>query len=226
MNKIKTSSLIVFAFLLLGAVGLHGRSVNAAVPTPGCYVKYSATSTTKVDCPSSLATQAAQTCFVSTDPDRDRAASSYAETACTSFVATDEGESVDDPGVSLDRLNLDQEEGKHICGRGPTDTDKSNEVKVSFDFGCVGDKYDKFSGTSLNPILDIAFALFRFFSAGVGLVVIGSIIVAGIQYTSSRGDPQATGAAIKRISNSLIALLIYIFMFAIANFIVPGGMFI
>ena len=93
---------------------------------------------------------------------------------------------------------------------------------MSFDFGCLGLAY----GKELNPILDVAFALFRFLSAGVGLVVIGSIIIAGIQYSASRGNPQATGAAIKRVTNALIGLLIYIFTFAILNFIVPGGLFL
>ena len=105
---------------------------------------------------------------------------------------------------------------KGQCGSG------SNVVKTSIDFGCKGDTYPG----ELNPIIDMAFAFFRFLSAGVGLVVIGSIIVAGIQYTASRGNPQSTQAAIKRITNALIGLLIYIFMFGIANFLVPGGMFL
>lgn len=129
--------------------------------------------------------------------------------------------STSDSGTGLQPFNPGGTEGKFQCGKG-----EGNEVKVSFDFGCIGGDNTKFTGENLSPIVDIAFAIFRFLSAGVGLVVIGSIIVAGIQYSASRGDPQATTASIKRISNSLIALLIYIFMFAIANFLVPGGMFI
>lgn len=99
---------------------------------------------------------------------------------------------------------------------------ENRAVDVSFDFGCLGPVY----GKELNPIVDMAFALFRFLSAGVGLLVIGSVIFAGIQYSASRGNPQATGAAIKRITNAIIGLLIYIFMFAILNFIIPGGLFL
>jgi len=112
------------------------------------------------------------------------------------------------------------DDGK-VCGKGGDDN--KNEVKVSFDFGCIGKKY---SGENLNPIVDIMFAIFRFLSAGVGLIVVGSIIIAGIQYSAARGNPQATQNAIKRISNALIGLLVYIFLFAIANFLVPGGMFL
>ncbi len=109
-------------------------------------------------------------------------------------------------------------EGKYQCGSG---VQGGKVVTTSFNFGCRGKSYTK----PLNPIIDMAFALFRFLSTGVGLVIIGSIIVAGIQYSTSRGNPQATEAAIKRVTNSVIALLIFIFMFAILNFIVPGGMF-
>jgi len=109
--------------------------------------------------------------------------------------------------------------GGSICGNGGEGG--KNEVKVAFDFGCRGLDYPG----DINPIVDILFALFRFLSVGVGLVVIGSIIVAGIQYSTSRGNPQSTQAAIKRIVNSVAALFMYIFIFAIANFLIPGGMF-
>ena len=123
--------------------------------------------------------------------------------------------------INQTAINTGDKAAKYVCGKG-----EGNEVKVAFDFGCIGSFPDKYNGATLNPIIDIMFAIFRFLSAGVGLVVIGSIIVAGIQYSASRGDPQAIQTSIHRISNSLIGLLIYIFMFAIANYLVPGGMFI
>ncbi len=89
-----------------------------------------------------------------------------------------------------------------------------DQVKTSVDIGCVGKG---------NPVVDMAFAFIRFLSAGVGLVVIGSIIYGGLQYIGSRGDPGSTAAAIERIRGSVIALLIYIFAFAILNYIIPKG---
>ena len=103
------------------------------------------------------------------------------------------------------------------CGKG------EDAVQVGFDIGCRGEAYPN---AALNPIIDMAFALFRFLSAGVGLIVIGSVIYAGIQYSTARGNPQATQAAIKRISNSIIGLILYIFLFSLANFLIPGGIFI
>lgn len=101
------------------------------------------------------------------------------------------------------------------CGKG------DEVVFTAIDLGCRG---DDFPGQNINPILDMAFAFFRLLSAGVGFVVIGSVVYAGIMYSASRGNPQAVEASIKRVTNSVIALVLYIFMFAIANFLVPGGL--
>jgi hypothetical protein len=86
-------------------------------------------------------------------------------------------------------------------------------VVTSIDLGCTGRG---------NPIMDMLFAFIRLLSDGVGIVVIGSIIVAGIQYSASQGDPNNTSKAITRIRSSLIALLIFIFAYAILNYVIPG----
>lgn len=84
----------------------------------------------------------------------------------------------------------------------------------AIDIGCQGKG---------NPIMDALFGIIRFLSDGVGLVVIGSIIVGGIQYSGSRGDPQATAMAINRIRSSLFALLLFIFAYAMLNYLIPGA---
>ena len=63
-----------------------------------------------------------------------------------------------------------------------------------------------------------------FLSDGVGLVIIGSIVYAGIQYSSARGDPQASARAINRVQSTLIALLIFIFGYAMLNYLIPAGL--
>jgi len=102
------------------------------------------------------------------------------------------------------------------CGKGDT------EVKTSIDFGCKGDNCNK---DECNAIVDITFAVIRFLSNGVGLFVVGSIVLAGIQYTTSKADPAGIEAARNRIQSSLIALLIYIFSYAILNYVIPSGFF-
>ena len=62
-------------------------------------------------------------------------------------------------------------------------------------------------------------------SAGVGVVVVISIVIGGIQYGSAGGDPAKVSAAKKRIRNAIIALVAYLFLYAFLNFIIPGGFF-
>lgn len=105
----------------------------------------------------------------------------------------------------------DYEATRHYCG----DPIKYDKVTTSIAIGCKG------KGT---PILDLVFAIIRLLSMGVGLVVIGSIIMAGIQYTTSRGDPQATAKALNRVYSTFGALLLFIFAYAILNWLIPAGL--
>lgn len=59
----------------------------------------------------------------------------------------------------------------------------------------------------------------------VGIVVVIMITVGGIQYAAAGSNPQAVAAARKRISNAVLALVLYIFMFAFLQWLVPGGIF-
>ncbi len=97
-----------------------------------------------------------------------------------------------------------------VCGAAP------NSVVTSINIGCTGKG---------NPITDVAFAIIRFLSIGVGLVLTGSMVFAGIQYTASRGDPKATAEAMGRIRSNITALLIFIFAYAILNYLIPAGFF-
>lgn len=63
----------------------------------------------------------------------------------------------------------------------------------------------------------------RILSGLVGVVVVIMIAVGGLQYSMARDNPQAVAAARGRIINALIALIFYIFSFAILQWLVPGG---
>jgi len=91
-----------------------------------------------------------------------------------------------------------------------------NDVPISIGVECE---------TDVNPIYSYVTAIINFLSAGVGIVVVTMVAVGGVQYMMAGGNPQATQAAIKRISNALIALVIFIFLWAFLSWIVPGGMF-
>lgn len=98
------------------------------------------------------------------------------------------------------------------CGGKVDGQDQS--VHLAINIGCKGEG---------NPIADMTFAIIRILSDGVGLVVIASIIVAGIQYAASQGNPQNTANAVNRIKSSVLALIIFIFGYAILNYIIPKG---
>lgn len=76
-----------------------------------------------------------------------------------------------------------------------------------------------------NPIVSDLNNIINFLSAGVGIVVTGVIIVGGIQYMMAGDNPAAITAAKKRITNGLIALVTFLFMFAFLQWLVPGGVF-
>lgn len=101
---------------------------------------------------------------------------------------------------------------QYTCGGTVNGVDES--VKVSINIGCEGKGYG---------LVDALFAIIRFLSVGVGLVVVASIVWAGIQYSAARDDPSAVAKARERIQSTLIALLVYIFASAILDFVLPAG---
>lgn len=87
--------------------------------------------------------------------------------------------------------------------------------KTSFAFGSCG--------TDNVGIRCMMVEILKFLSIGVGLAVVGGIITGGIVYSTSEGNPSKTQSGIKIISNSILALVLYFLMFAIINFLIPGG---
>jgi hypothetical protein len=97
-----------------------------------------------------------------------------------------------------------------VCGSG------KNATKLSISIGCKGQG---------NPVTDMIFAIIRFLSTGAGILILASMVYAGVQYTMARDDPNKVGEAKQRIMNTFGALLIYIFAYAILNYVIPAGFF-
>ena len=68
----------------------------------------------------------------------------------------------------------------------------------------------------LNPFI-------KFLTLSVGIAVVIGIMYGGIQYAASGGDPQAVANAKKHIRNSIVAFIVYLFLFAGIEFLVPGA---
>jgi len=62
-------------------------------------------------------------------------------------------------------------------------------------------------------------------SAAVGLVAVVAIITGAIEYITSAGDPQRTAAGKTHITNALLGILAYAFLYAFLQFLIPGGLF-
>lgn len=62
-------------------------------------------------------------------------------------------------------------------------------------------------------------------TAGIGIVAVGGIIYASIMYTSAAGNAEQTKKAIGIITNIVIGVLAYALMYALLNFLIPGGVF-
>jgi hypothetical protein len=64
----------------------------------------------------------------------------------------------------------------------------------------------------------------EFLAAAVGVGVVTSIIIGGIQYSSSAGDPGKVSAAKNRIRNAIIALITFMLLYGLIDFLIPGGL--
>ena len=92
-----------------------------------------------------------------------------------------------------------------------TDPASSGESECTAKSCNLIDKY-------INPLVNLL-AVF------VGVAVTMSIVIGGIQYASSAGDPSKVSAAKNRIRNAITALLAFMFLYAFLQFLVPGGLF-
>lgn len=106
-----------------------------------------------------------------------------------------------------------------VVGSSTVDSDCNNGgVKVSVDVdgddGCVG-------GNGQNPIYAYLKGIILFMGGAIGLAVVITIIVAGIQYSSSAGNPAAITKAKERLTNAVIGLVLYLFLAAILRYLVP-----
>lgn len=76
-----------------------------------------------------------------------------------------------------------------------------------------------------NPIMNLLVEVLNFLAIGVGIAVVGGIVFGGITYIRSNGNSSVAQQGITIIVNSVVGLLLFIFMYAIINFLVPGGLF-
>lgn len=120
---------------------------------------------------------------------------------------------------------------------GPADEETASGGLTAVDFGgdCEGNSENCCNGVSIsvgvdcpeneNVILSYLAGFINFLAIGVGLVVTAMIVVGGIEYIIAGGIPQKVEKAKSLITNAIIALVTFIFMYGILQWLIPGGLF-
>jgi hypothetical protein len=65
----------------------------------------------------------------------------------------------------------------------------------------------------------------KILTGGIGVLAIAGIIYGAILYVTSEGSPEGVKKAIEVFRNVVIGIIAYALMFAVLNFIIPGGIF-
>ncbi len=65
--------------------------------------------------------------------------------------------------------------------------------------------------------------IIKFLSIGVGIAVVAGIAVGGVTYSLAQGNPAGAQKGITIITNAIVGLVLYLLMFALLQFLIPGG---
>jgi hypothetical protein len=75
-----------------------------------------------------------------------------------------------------------------------------------------------------NPIVAFLKTVLQFLALGIGIALVGGLSTGGVVYMTARANPQQVQKAEEIIRNAIIGIALYVFMFAIINFLIPGGL--
>lgn len=81
---------------------------------------------------------------------------------------------------------------------------------------------DDGEGSGIFAILNIILQILTY---GVGIAATIGFVISGIQYATARDDAGQLSRAKSRMINILIGLFLYASMWALLNFLLPGGLF-
>jgi len=74
-------------------------------------------------------------------------------------------------------------------------------------------------------IIQTVYKMINFFSVGVGVIIVLSVILGGVQYITAGNNPQVVSKAKGRVYNAILALVMYLVLFSFIQWLVPGGLF-
>lgn len=104
----------------------------------------------------------------------------------------------------------------------------SGQIDPKDDTKCValGNSCNQKTGVcKTNPIIGDLQLILNVLAALVGVAVVGTIILGGVQLSAAGAKPEAIAAAKTRIINGLLALAAFLFLYAFLQWLIPGGPF-
>lgn len=107
----------------------------------------------------------------------------------------------------------------------PATPDTSNPLKGCAKNDSCGDPATNCNKNNCDLIAEYINPFISLLAAAFGTIAVISIILGGIQYITSEGDPQKTASSKRRITNTIVALIAFLFLYAFLEFLIPGGVF-
>jgi hypothetical protein len=100
--------------------------------------------------------------------------------------------------------------------------DDNGNASSFFDWGLCDS-----SGAQVYPnqVVGILMIILNWLAVGVTIAVVGGIIYGAILYTTSAGEADKAKKGMDTIRGAFIALILFFAMWALLNWLVPGGMF-
>lgn len=81
------------------------------------------------------------------------------------------------------------------------------------------------TGVESSGVWGLLLMVINILTAGVGIAAVAGIVYGSILYTSAGGSPEQVKKAMGIISNVIIGIVAYALMYALLNFLIPGGLF-
>lgn len=91
--------------------------------------------------------------------------------------------------------------------------------------GCVATSIIGKDGCYCDGVGGILLIVFNVMTGAIGGLAVIGVIISGYQYMTSAGDPGKMTKAKSRIINIVIGLVVFAVMWAVLNFLIPGGLF-
>lgn len=165
------------------------------------------------------------------DPKDPKLGSNIKSIACSSGSASLRKQNVQpnpipaakNPSISKYRIEKGKTAGGKDISGGATsgcgkEGEKCKDPALDPDAECDIDNGCDIIAKYVNPAINLLSFIF-------GLIAVISLVMGGIQYAASTGDPQKVTAAKDRIRNTIIAVAAYFFLYGFLQFLIPGGIF-